>query len=43
MSVELAENLLQKIARLPTMFSFAVHQDLAVRILGGYHLLVLAR
>lgn len=41
--IELAKNLLQKVARSPRMFSFAIHQDLAVRILGGYSLLVLAK
>jgi SAM-dependent methyltransferase len=41
--IELAKNLLQKVARAPRMLSFAIHQDLAVRILGGYSLLVLAK
>ena len=33
----------QKIARLPRKMCFAIHQDLTVRILGGYSLLALAR
>lgn len=33
----------QKIARLPRKICFAIHQELTVRILGGYSLLVLAR
>ena len=33
----------QTIARLPRKMCFAIHQDLTVRILGGYSLLVLAR
>jgi cyclopropane fatty-acyl-phospholipid synthase-like methyltransferase len=41
--IELANTLLQKIARLPRVVSFSIHQDLAVRILGGYSLLVLAK
>jgi cyclopropane fatty-acyl-phospholipid synthase-like methyltransferase len=41
--IELAKETVQKIARLPRMICFAIHQDLTVRILGGYSLLVLAR
>ena len=41
--IELAKETIQKIARLPRIICFAVHQDLTVRILGGYSLLVLAR
>ena len=33
----------QKIARLPRKICFAIHQDLTVRILVGYSLLVLAK
>jgi cyclopropane fatty-acyl-phospholipid synthase-like methyltransferase len=33
----------QKIARLPRKICFAIHQELTVRILGGYSLLALAR
>lgn len=41
--IELGDQLAQKIARLPRRLCFAIHQDLTVRILGGYSLLVLAR
>lgn len=41
--IELAKQLIQKIAILPRKICFAIHQDLAVRILGGYSLLVLAK
>ncbi|HVA71609.1 MAG TPA: methyltransferase [Candidatus Limnocylindrales bacterium] len=41
--IELGDLLAQKIARLPRRICFAIHQDLTVRILGGYSLLVLAR
>jgi SAM-dependent methyltransferase len=41
--IELAKTWLQKIARLPRVVSFAIQQDLAVRILGGYSLLVLVK
>jgi cyclopropane fatty-acyl-phospholipid synthase-like methyltransferase len=41
--IELAKETIQKIARLPRIICFAIHQDLTVRILGGYSLLVLAR
>lgn len=41
--IELAKETIQKIALLPRKVCFAIHQDLTVRILGGYSLLVLAR
>jgi len=41
--IELGEETVQKIARLPRKICFAIHQDLTVRILGGYSLLVLAK
>ena len=41
--VELGEETAQKIARLPRKIGFAIHQDLTVRLLGGYGLLVLAK
>ncbi|HXW93201.1 MAG TPA: class I SAM-dependent methyltransferase [Terriglobales bacterium] len=41
--IELGDLLLQKIARLPRKLCFAISQDLTVRILGGYSLMVLAR
>jgi SAM-dependent methyltransferase len=41
--IELAKQVVQKIAVLPRMLCFAIHQDLTARILGGYSLLVLAR
>lgn len=41
--IELGTQLIQKIARLPRRISFAMNQDLTVRILGGYSLLILAR
>jgi len=41
--IELAKETVQKVAVLPRKICFAIHQDLAVRILGGYSLLVLAR
>jgi len=41
--IELAKETIQKIARLPRIICFGIHQDLTVRILGGYSLLVLAR
>lgn len=42
-SIELGDFLVQKIARLPRKLCFAISQDLTVRILGGYSLMVLAR
>jgi hypothetical protein len=41
--IELAKQTIQKIAILPRQICFAIYQDLAVRILGGYSLLVLAK
>jgi SAM-dependent methyltransferase len=41
--LELAKQMIQKIAILPRKVCFAIHPDLAVRILGGYSLLVLAK
>jgi len=41
--IELGDLFLQKIARLPRQLCFAVSQDLTVRILGGYSLMVLAQ
>ncbi|HUY12655.1 MAG TPA: methyltransferase domain-containing protein [Terriglobia bacterium] len=41
--IELAKETIQKVAVLPRKICFAIHQDLTVRILGGYSLLVLAR
>src|SRR5487761_222171 len=41
--IELAKEIIQKIALLPRKICFAIHQDLTVRILGGYSLLILAR
>jgi len=40
--IELGDMFIQKIARLPRQVCFAVAQDLSVRFLGGYSLLVLA-
>lgn len=42
-SIELGDELVKRIARLPRRVCFAIHQDLTVRILGGYSLLVLAK
>ncbi len=41
--IELATETVHKLALLPRMICFWIHQDLAVRTLGGYGLLVLAR
>lgn len=41
--IELATETIHTIALLPRKISFWIHQDLTVRILGGYGLLVLAR
>jgi SAM-dependent methyltransferase len=41
--IECVRGIGQRIARLPRKMCFAIHQDLTVRILGGYSLLVLAR
>lgn len=40
--IELGDLFIQKIARLPRQVCFTLHQDLTVRFLGGYSLLVLA-
>jgi SAM-dependent methyltransferase len=41
--LECGEETVQKIVRLPRKICFAIHQDLTVRLLGGYSLLVLAK
>lgn len=41
--IELAKQTIQKLAVFPRKICFAINQDLAVRILGGYSLLVLAK
>jgi SAM-dependent methyltransferase len=41
-SNEIGPTLLQKAFRLPRAISFAIHRDLAVRVLGGYSLMILA-
>lgn len=41
--IDLAKQMIQKIAILPRKLCFAIHEDATVRILGGYSLLVLAR
>jgi cyclopropane fatty-acyl-phospholipid synthase-like methyltransferase len=41
--LELAKEPIQKVAILPRKICFALHEDLTVRLLGGYSLLVLAR
>jgi SAM-dependent methyltransferase len=40
--IELGDLLVQRIARVPRQICFAISQDLTVRFLGGYSLLVLA-
>ncbi len=40
--IELGDLLVQKIARIPRQLSFGMFQDLTVRVLGGYSLMVLA-
>jgi SAM-dependent methyltransferase len=40
--IELGDLLIQKLVRLPRQISYALSQDLTVRFLGGYSLLVLA-
>jgi cyclopropane fatty-acyl-phospholipid synthase-like methyltransferase len=42
-SLDLANDTIKKIAALPRRLFFTMDQDLAVRILGGYSLMVLAR
>jgi len=41
-SNEIGPTLLQKAFSLPRSLSFAIHKDLAVRVLGGYSLMILA-
>jgi len=41
-SVELGSEFVQKLLRFPRKVCFAIHQDLAARVLGGFSLLVLA-
>src|SRR6204780_453267 len=40
--IELGDKFIQRIARLPRKLCFAISQDLTVRVLGGYSLMVLA-
>jgi len=40
--IELGDLLIQKIARIPRTFCFAISPELTVRVLGGYSLMVLA-
>jgi SAM-dependent methyltransferase len=40
--IELGDLFVQKVARLPRQICFAISEDLTVRILGGYSLMVLA-
>jgi SAM-dependent methyltransferase len=42
-SIDHAGELGQKVLKLPRMLCFAIHKDFAVRLLGGYSLMVLAR
>lgn len=42
-SIEFGDAIGQRLLRLPRKFCFTLHNDLTVRILGGYSLLVLAR
>lgn len=42
-SNELGSQFTQKLLRFPRAFLFAIHEDLAVRVMGGYSLMVLAR
>jgi SAM-dependent methyltransferase len=42
-SIELGSGTIQKTAFLPRKLCFAINEDFAVRVLGGYSLLVLAR
>lgn len=41
--IELAKQAIQKVAIIPRKICFAVNQDITVRILGGYSLLILAK
>jgi SAM-dependent methyltransferase len=40
--IELGDKLIQRVVRLPRQLCFGVSQDLSVRVLGGYSLMVLA-
>lgn len=42
-TIDLGDALGQRLLRLPRRFCFALHNELTVRVLGGYSLLVLAR
>jgi len=42
-SNEIGTQLIQKVFRVPRSIFYAIHRDLAVRVLGGYSLMVLAR
>jgi hypothetical protein len=42
-SNEIGPQLIQKAFRFPRAVFFAIHEDLAVRVLGGYSLFVLAK
>lgn len=42
-SIDRPKNLKQKLGKIPRAISFRIHANLAVRILGGYSLLVLAK
>src|SRR5260370_7011919 len=42
-AIGLADNIAKKLLILPRVIFFSIHKDLAVRILGGYSLLVLAK
>jgi len=42
-SIEFGSTLPERILKLPRKFLFALHQELAARVLGGFSLLVLAR
>lgn len=42
-SNEIGPDLIQKVFRLPRSLFFAIHRDLAVRVLGGYTLMILAK
>jgi hypothetical protein len=41
-SNEIGPNLVQKLFRMPRAALFAIQQDFAVRLLGGYTLMILA-
>ncbi len=42
-SIDLGSELIQRILSLPRRLFFTIHEDLAVRTLGGFSLLVLVR